>query len=129
DADGDPITFSAKNLPAGLNIDSVTGLITGVVSQGTAVNSPYIVEVTANDSLPVNNLAKMTFSIQIIKPTGVCPSPTALSAEPKIIGETAGAILSWMDDDTAIGYIVRYREIDSTEWKTIKTENATSQIT
>ena len=47
DADGEALTFSATGLPAGLSINSATGVITG--TPGTAGN--YTVTVTARDAL------------------------------------------------------------------------------
>src|SRR5262249_10174039 len=53
DPDGDPLTFSATNLPPGLSINPTTGLITGV-SPFTTVTHPatqraFSVTVTASD--------------------------------------------------------------------------------
>ena len=47
DADGDALTYSASGLPAGLSIDSGTGLITG--SLAATPDGSYQVTVTASD--------------------------------------------------------------------------------
>ncbi len=49
DALNNPLTYSAGGLPAGLSINSTTGLITGTISTGDAANGPYAVTVTATD--------------------------------------------------------------------------------
>ena len=49
DPDGDPLTFTAVNLPAGLNIDPGDGYITGTIAAAAAAASPYPVTVTATD--------------------------------------------------------------------------------
>jgi hypothetical protein len=43
-----PITFTAKNLPPGLTIDSTTGVISGTIATTGSNNSPYNVTVTAH---------------------------------------------------------------------------------
>jgi hypothetical protein len=47
DPDGDPVTYAASGLPAGLTINPLTGLISGTLSIGTA--RTYTVTVTASD--------------------------------------------------------------------------------
>src|SRR5262249_38305349 len=47
DADGDPLTFSASNLPPGLMIDSGSGEITGSIAAQTS--GTYLVTVSASD--------------------------------------------------------------------------------
>jgi cyclophilin family peptidyl-prolyl cis-trans isomerase len=41
------LTFTANNLPNGLNIDPTTGLITGTIAAGAAASSPFITTITA----------------------------------------------------------------------------------
>ena len=45
---GDTLSYSASDLPAGVSINSATGVISGTISAGDA-SSPYAVTVTAND--------------------------------------------------------------------------------
>ncbi|HVS38569.1 MAG TPA: putative Ig domain-containing protein, partial [Gemmataceae bacterium] len=58
DPDGDPLTFSASNLPPGLSIDSNSGLITGAISSSATDGMPYAVTLSATDG---TNTASQTF--------------------------------------------------------------------
>lgn len=49
DPDGDVLTYSATNLPDGLDIDPSTGIISGVIADDAADPAPYQVTVTATD--------------------------------------------------------------------------------
>jgi hypothetical protein len=49
DPEGDPLAYSANNLPPGLAIEAGTGLIAGTVAAGAAAASPYSVQVSASD--------------------------------------------------------------------------------
>ena len=62
DPDGDTLTWTASNLPAGLAIDPGTGVITGTISYGASVNSPYSVLVQIfDDGTPVTR-TEVTFT-------------------------------------------------------------------
>src|SRR5207245_4572391 len=50
DAGSHPLTYTGTGLPAGLSINSSTGLITGTVSTGASSSSPYFATVTATDA-------------------------------------------------------------------------------
>ncbi len=49
DVEGDTLTFSASGLPAGVSIDTNTGVISGTFANDASVGGPYTVTVTAND--------------------------------------------------------------------------------
>jgi hypothetical protein len=49
DSLNNPLTYTATGLPAGLSINSSTGLISGTFATGDAANGPYVVTVTASD--------------------------------------------------------------------------------
>ena len=51
DPEGDPLSFSALNLPPGLNINPLSGQITGTVAPGASNNSPYLVSVGVSDGI------------------------------------------------------------------------------
>jgi hypothetical protein len=54
DPNGDPLTYAASGLPAGLSIDSATGLISGTIDLAAAAGSPYAVSVTVRDGPSVD---------------------------------------------------------------------------
>ncbi len=53
------LTYSGTGLPAGLSLDTSSGLISGTVSAGDANDSPYTVTVSATDG---NNTSTASFS-------------------------------------------------------------------
>ncbi len=70
DPNGDPLTFAASNLPAGLAIDPATGLITGTVA-GTVAPGTTTVTVTATDDKGAASLETFTWSIDDVPPTAI----------------------------------------------------------
>jgi hypothetical protein len=78
DPDGDPLTFQATGLPAGLWIDPNTGWIKGQLDDADSLNSPYTVTVTASDGQGEN--ASQTFNWLFVAPqltaNVVATSPT-----------------------------------------------------
>ncbi len=49
DPDGDTVSYSAANLPPGVSINPLTGVISGRLTYTASTNSPYTVSVTATD--------------------------------------------------------------------------------
>lgn len=49
DPDGNGLSYSASGLPTGLNIDPLSGQISGSIAAGAAGGSPYAVTVTVTD--------------------------------------------------------------------------------
>jgi hypothetical protein len=49
DADGDPLNWSAVNLPPGLSINPSTGLISGTLTGSTPAGTPYSVTLFVSD--------------------------------------------------------------------------------
>ncbi|MEM7274390.1 MAG: putative Ig domain-containing protein [Actinomycetota bacterium] len=72
DPDFGPLAWTADQLPAGLTVDAVTGLITGTVADDGADDSPYTVTVTTSDT---NGATDTTTFTWIIEP-GANQSPT-----------------------------------------------------
>ena len=75
DPDGDPLSFSATGLPAGLSINAVTGLISGTVNghaSAAVSGGVYTVVVTAND-------ARGGTVAQVFIFTASNPAPTAVA--------------------------------------------------
>ena len=73
---GDSVTYSATGFPAGVTIDSATGLISGTVSYSAAAGSPYSVTITAADA--GGNSATDTFTWTV---TNVNRAPSVTSPE------------------------------------------------
>ncbi len=71
DPDGDPLTFTATNLPPNLTIDPATGLISGTLSPETSQNGPYVVTVTARDPSGAEVTTSFVYSVQNIPPVAV----------------------------------------------------------
>jgi hypothetical protein len=57
DADGDPLTYFASNLPPGLSIDVNTGVITGTVTASTVIGSPYTVTIFVSDGQNTDSIS------------------------------------------------------------------------
>lgn len=86
--DGDGLTFAAAGLPAGLSINPITGLISGVPLAGSAGSYAVVVTVTDDHgarSTPTRPLdgskaTTMSFSIDVRKRAGNQPPICALAA-------------------------------------------------
>ncbi len=63
DPDGDPLTYEATGLPAGLAIDAGTGLISGTLDYAAAAGSPYAVTITVRDGLSVDDSDTFSWSV------------------------------------------------------------------
>ncbi len=63
DGDNDVLSYVATNLPPGLLINLNTGLISGSVNLGAAINSPYLVTVSATDPSLASANQTFTFSV------------------------------------------------------------------
>ena len=70
DPNGDPLTFTASNLPAGLSIDPRTGLVTGTVAN-TVASGTTTVTVSATDDKGAAALETFTWSIDDVPPSVV----------------------------------------------------------
>ncbi|SFZ94054.1 Por secretion system C-terminal sorting domain-containing protein [Flaviramulus basaltis] len=71
--DGD-LSFTATNLPPGLNIDPITGSITGTITSGAETNSPYNVTITIDDSdIYTNDTITLNFNWSIIDSNSITP--------------------------------------------------------
>jgi len=68
DADGDPLTFSIKDAPAGMSIDPGTGWVRWVTSPGTAGKVPFTVIVS--DGSGGESSARFTVTIAEQPPSG-----------------------------------------------------------
>ena len=84
---GESVTYSASGLPAGVNINTQTGLISGTIAYTAAAGSPYSVNLTVTD--PGGSTDTDTFTWTV---TNVNRAPTATS--PGNQSSTEGAVVS-----------------------------------
>ena len=76
DAEGDTLTFSATDLPSGLMIDPVTGIISGMITPDASQNgntAPGIYDVIVTATDPSGNMVTttITYTITNLDPTAV----------------------------------------------------------
>ena len=57
DSASNPLSFAAIGLPSGLSINASSGAITGTVASGADTSSPYLVSITATDTV-TSDIAK-----------------------------------------------------------------------
>ncbi|MEO1206350.1 MAG: Ig-like domain-containing protein [Pseudomonadota bacterium] len=69
---GQPLTFTATDLPPGLEIDPTTGVVSGTIDPSASASGPFEVTVTAVD--PDGNTASQTFTWAVSNPV-----PTAVA--------------------------------------------------
>ena len=93
DLDNDPLTYAATNLPAGLSINTSTGLITGTIAFTAAAGSPYSVSVTVRDGATVDATDTFTWTVTNVnrEPTFDQDVPNQNHAEGAVISLDAGA--------------------------------------
>ena len=88
DPDGNPLTYSATGLPQGLSINPNTGLVTGTI--GGPANSPYSVQVTADDG-QAQGSASFTWTVNADLPPA---APSGLT----ITSDSGGLRLDWANN-------------------------------
>ena len=95
DPNGDPLTYSATNLPAGLSIDATTGQITGTISS-TANPGTYAVRVLATDDKGASSRETFNWVIQDVPPaaSGTLANQTFADSTAGIQIATAGGFTS-----------------------------------
>ena len=64
DLDGDPLTYAANGLPAGLAIDTTSGLISGTIATGASSASPYSVTITVSDGIAPAVVDTFTWTVR-----------------------------------------------------------------
>ena len=81
DVDGDPLTYSASGLPAGLSIDPATGIISGTIDNSASQTNGgvYTVTVTAADGR--GGAADVTFTWTVTNPAPAAVNDTAATPE------------------------------------------------
>ncbi len=74
DSNGDPLVYTANGLPAGLVLDSNTGLITGTLDADASQNGPYIVQITVVDT--AGNQTTQPMTINVANPLPIAANDT-----------------------------------------------------
>merc|ERR1712228_280386 len=69
DADGDTLKYTASNLPGGLSIDEITGVISGTIDSDASLTDPYNVTITADDSEGGVVSGAFTWTVNNVIPT------------------------------------------------------------
>ena len=105
DVDGDPLSFSALNLPPGLSINGITpstAVISGTIANGAATGSPYNVTVTVSDGAATTSTSLLWTvlplsgtAIRIVSPAGPVQSGTSFSV-PVVVNTGATNVLSYL---------------------------------
>ena len=93
DPDGDPLTFNATNLPAGLSLNSSSGLISGTLTQSSSGN--YNVTVTASDGT-LTDSANFVWTVNNINQA---PSITSPGNQSNVEGDSASITINASDPD------------------------------
>ncbi len=116
DVDGDTLTYSAAGLPAGLSINAVTGVISGVIDRSASQARPggvYSVIVTASDPSGATATQEIVWSIVNPRPTAANDSATTPEDTPVTINVLAndsdpdGDPLTVVSATAANGNVVR----------------------
>ena len=87
DSSSGTLSYSASGLPAGLSIDSSTGVITGTIDTGDSSSSPYAVTVTATDGTN-SGTASFTWLVD----SATVPSVTAPADQTNTEGEDVSGV-------------------------------------
>jgi len=97
DSAGDFLDYTASYLPAGVTIDSETGVISGTISGGADAYSPYSVTVTATDADDATGTASQTFTWTVASSGTITVSLTAPSDQTNVEGYSPTLNLSATD--------------------------------
>ena len=97
DPEGQPLTYGATGLPAGLSINTANGLISGTVSVSASSASPYSVTVTVTDGV---NPVPVNFSWTITEPVNNPPIVTNPGAQSSIEGNAVSLQINATDPES-----------------------------
>ena len=98
DPEGDTISYSLSGQPAGVGINSSTGLITGTIANDASLGSVYTVTVTADDTL--STPTQYLFSWTVSDPAPVAATVGAQASEDGESGISVDASTTDPDGDT-----------------------------
>ncbi len=103
DANGDPLTFSASNLPRGLTIDPNTGLISGTIEKAASARGPYKVTVTATDDKGAATSESLNWVVDDLAPQATPPlADRSINDGTSVSYATAGGFTN--PNDVALTY-------------------------
>ena len=100
---GATLTYSADGLPPGLSINAATGLITGTIAAGSALDGPYFVNVTVSDGTNTNSVAWIWNVNPAVQPAA--PALQVPGGQSSFAGETVSVDVNGSD---AAGYPLYY---------------------
>ncbi len=86
----DTLTFSVIGLPAGLSIDTATGLISGTIDKSASVDGPFTVSVTAIDNKGATVTEHFTWIVNNVPPTALGPIPDQVVNDGQAFSLNAG---------------------------------------
>ena len=103
DLDGDALTYAASGLPAGLSIDTASGLISGTIAFSAAAGSPYSGRVTVRDGTTVDATDSFEWTVTN---TNRAPSVTNPGTQTGDVGDVVSLQIeaSDLDTDTTLTY-------------------------
>ena len=108
DPNGDAVTYTATNLPAGLSIDASTGSVTGTITAGQSNSSPFAVIITATDDASPTSLSEqISFNWTVIGNTNDAPS-IAVSEVVADFGEALSIPITVTDEGTVALDVILY---------------------
>jgi len=100
DVDGDRLVFTANNLPPGLVIDPVTGIISGALDGSASVDGPYEVVITATDPDGLSISASFIWTVDNVPPEVTAPlTPQDFTTEGDVNISVADVIDNLDGDD------------------------------
>ena len=99
--EGDTLSYSATGLPAGLSINTSSGLISGDIASGADTSSPYTVLVTVTDNGSPNESANVSFTWNVYLPNNA-PAVATVDNQTNTVADSVSlqVLASDTDGDT-----------------------------
>jgi len=101
DPDGDALLFSASGLPAGLSINSTTGVIAGVLGSSASQSGPYNVTITVDDG--ISSIVSFSYDINVLNVVPIASADVVVALDDGAnFTISAGAMFVDADGDTLV---------------------------